>query len=108
VSGQRNWYTKAMATATIDIGDLLFVEEGFRDGRPCIRGTGITIHSVVAAYLRKGSVERVAADLPHIPVAAIHAALAYFHTHRAEVEADFEADAAWGARTARELGAEIL
>lgn len=85
-----------MTTATIDIGDLLYVKEGFREGRPCLRGTGITIHTVVAAHLTGLTADEIFADLPHLTLAGIHAALAYYYAHRAAVDADFEADVAWG------------
>ncbi len=97
-----------MSVATIDIGELLYTREGYREGRPCLAGTGITIHVIAAAYLQGMSAEEIFADRPHLTLAGIHAALAYYHAHRVEVDADFEADVAWGEAAARELGAEII
>ena len=41
----------SMATAEVDVSALLERREGYRNGWPCLRGTGITVHAVAAAHL---------------------------------------------------------
>jgi uncharacterized protein (DUF433 family) len=56
-------------------------------GQPHITGTRITV-SIVAReveYLRMSADEVVAAH-PHLTLAQVHAALAYFYDHRDEIE----------------------
>jgi Protein of unknown function (DUF433) len=38
------------------------------------------------------SPEQIAATHPGLSLAAVHAALAYYHSHRAEIDADIRAD----------------
>ena len=40
------------------------------------------------------SPEEIAAEIPHLNLAQIHAALAYYHANREEIENDLEADRA--------------
>ncbi|MBA4179194.1 MAG: hypothetical protein C0506_01260 [Anaerolinea sp.] len=87
------------APATVvDIGSLLVVEPGYRSGRPCLRGTGITVHNVAMHHMAGMSVEDMAAGNPDLDVSLFHAALAYYFANRAKVEAEIEADVQWEER----------
>lgn len=97
-----------MATATVDINELLEVREGFRQGRPVIRGTGITVHTLAACYAMGSTPQEILDDFPRATMAGVMAALAYYEKHRAEVDADFERDEAEALAAAHDLGAEIL
>jgi uncharacterized protein (DUF433 family) len=97
-----------MATATIDINELLEVREGFRQGRPCLRGTGITVHTIAADYLDGATPAQILEDFPHATIAGIMAALAYYEAHREEVDADFERDYREAIESAHALGIEIV
>jgi hypothetical protein len=39
--------------------------------------------------------EEIISELPHLTMADIHAALAYYHDHREAIDAEIEADRAW-------------
>lgn len=78
-----------MAAPTIDLDSLLEIREGFRSGRPCIAGTGVTVHTIVEYYLSGMSPAEIYEGFPHTSLAGIHAALAYYFTHKAEIEDDF-------------------
>jgi uncharacterized protein (DUF433 family) len=41
-----------MCDETDPLAGMLVVREGFRDGRPCIAGTGITVHTIAAQHLQ--------------------------------------------------------
>jgi uncharacterized protein (DUF433 family) len=97
-----------MATAAIDLNDLLEVREGFRDGRPCLKGTGITVLTI-ANYHRTGlGAEELLEAFPHASLAGIHAALTYYYAHQRELDEQYEADVRRGEEQARALGAELI
>lgn len=75
---------------TIDA--LIEVNPNLRGGRPIIAGTGTTIRTVAGLYKLGMVAEEIATQLPHLSLAQIYAALAYYHLHVDEVEADIEAD----------------
>ena len=84
-----------MATgASVDIGTLVYSDPEFRNGRPCIAGTGMSVHAVAARYLQGQTAEQIAADIPDIPLSHIHAALAYYLANREQIDADLAAEAA--------------
>jgi uncharacterized protein (DUF433 family) len=59
---------------------------GTRGGKPLLAGTRITIADVVLLHLRLGqSLEQVAARY-QLSLAAVHAAMAYYYDHRADID----------------------
>ena len=81
-----------MSAKTVDISSLLEVEPGYRQGRPCLRGTGITVHNVAATYLAGHTVEEMAASNPDLDPGLFHAAVAYYYANREQIDAEIEAD----------------
>src|SRR5689334_16584529 len=77
---------------TVAIESLLVVKPGYRQGRPCLRGTGLTVHKVASGYLNGMSVDALCAENPDLDASLFYAALAYYFANRAQVEADIEAD----------------
>jgi uncharacterized protein (DUF433 family) len=66
-----------------------------RGGKPRIVGTRITVSDVVLMNLRLGqSLEEIAGKYD-LPLAAVYAAIAYYHDHRAEVDRTIEEDVAF-------------
>jgi uncharacterized protein (DUF433 family) len=59
----------------IEIGTLIDRDPEIRGGRPKVAGTGLTVKRIAVCY-RAGI------------LAHVHAALAYYHANRDEVEAD--------------------
>src|SRR5438552_7588475 len=90
-----------MATPrAVTLGSLLESRSGFRDGRPCLKGTGITVHAVAAAHLSGLSAEEICQQNQDLDPSLFHAALAYYYANRLAVEADLEADEANARRLA--------
>src|SRR5205823_10401632 len=68
---------------------------GVRGGKPRVAGTRITVADVAIMYLRLGqSVEEMAGKY-QLSAAAVHAAMAYYYDHRAEVEGQIAEDEAF-------------
>jgi uncharacterized protein (DUF433 family) len=64
---------------------------GVCGGRACIAGHRIRVMDVVLYHEQRGYTPAQIADMfPGITLADVHAALAYYHDHRDEIEADFE------------------
>src|SRR3954465_12742739 len=65
-------------------------------GAPRIAGTRIRVKDIVIWHLLQGmSLEDIIAGWPHLTLAGIHSALAYYYDHKAQVDAELEADEAW-------------
>ncbi len=74
-----------MAVIT-DIGTLIEKTPEIRGGKPCLAGTGITVQRVVAWYLSGDGPEEIAERFGHLNLAQVHAALAYYHANRDEID----------------------
>lgn len=62
-------------------------------GSPIIAGTRFTVRSVVVYILHHGDTpEELHAAFPHLSLAAIYDALAYYYDNREEVDADIQAN----------------
>lgn len=77
---------------SVEIDTLLTRSPEIRHGRPCIAGTGITVHRVAIMYKMGYSPEEILAEYEHLSPAGVYAALAYYHANQAEVEAELAAD----------------
>ena len=72
----------------IEIGTLIDRDPAIRGGRPKIAGTGLTVRRIVGWYKMGMTPEEIALEYPHLTLAQVHAALAYYHANRDEIEAD--------------------
>src|SRR5215210_6228708 len=84
------------SAAIVEIGSLLVTTPGHRNGWPCLRGTGITVHNVALRHMEGMSVEEICAQNPHLDPALFHAAVAYYLANRVRVEAELEDDSRRG------------
>jgi len=73
---------------------MIVVTPDFKQGRPRIAGTGITVHRVAIWYKLGYSPEEIAYQYGHLTLAQVYAALAYYHANREQIEADIAADEA--------------
>ncbi len=77
-----------MATAC-DIGQLISCDPQFRDGRPCIAGTGISVRRLIGWYKQGCSPEEIADDYD-LSLAQVHAAITYYHANYDEMEREMQ------------------
>ena len=76
------------------IANLITCDSKIRHGRPCIAGTGITVHRVATWYQLGSSAEEITHQYPHLALDGVYAALAYYHANRAEIDREIDADEA--------------
>ncbi len=71
------------------------VDPRIRGGRPHLESSRITVADVVLMHLRIGlSLEEIAGK-HDLPLAALHAAMAYFYDHREEIDRAIKDDDAF-------------
>ncbi len=69
-----------------------------RSGEPrvYIAGTRIRVQDIAVSHeFHAMSPEQIVREFPHLTLGQVHAALAYFFDHRAEIQAELDADAAY-------------
>ncbi len=74
--------------AVTEIGTLIDRDPAVRGGRPKIAGTGISVSRIAGCYRMGLTPEEIALEYPHLTLAQVHGALAYYHANRDEIEAD--------------------
>jgi uncharacterized protein (DUF433 family) len=70
-----------------ELGSLIVRTEGVIGGKPHIRGHRIGVRRVAGWWKLGLSIEEIGERLSTLSPAEIHAALAYYHLHREEIEA---------------------
>src|SRR5258708_16576718 len=75
------------------IAEYIAVKPGFCGGKPYIAGHRIKVQHVAVWHERMGMTpEEIVVTYPSLSLPAVFAVLAYYHSHRAEIDADIEAD----------------
>ena len=83
-----------MTLASTNIGSLIVIDPALRGGgRPCLAGTGMTVHAVAALHEQGLRAEEIPAEFDDLDLSLIHAALAFYLINRAQIEADWASDA---------------
>jgi uncharacterized protein (DUF433 family) len=80
------------STAPVDIGTLIHSRPDLHSGRPCLAGTGVTVHTIAVMHRQGMGVSDFQAEFPDLDVSLYYAALAYYFANRAVIDADLEAD----------------
>ena len=75
-----------------DIGTLIKTLPEIRGGRPCIAGTGVSVHRIALWYKMGLSPEEIVDRIGHLSLAQVHAALTYYHANQAQIEAEIAQD----------------
>ena len=89
-----------MTQAPVSLESLLVSREGYRGGRPCLRGTGITVHQVAIAHQMGLTPKEICEQNPDLDPSLFFAALAYYFANRAQIDAEIEEDERYGAELA--------
>ena len=92
--------TMSVASSALDpsrafpgLDHYIAIQPGFCGGKPHIAGHRVKVQQVVVWHERLGqSPEEIVATYPTLTLAEVHAALAYYFSHRAEIDADIHAD----------------
>ena len=71
----------------MEIGSLICRTPGLKKGTPHIAGTGVTVRTIVRWYKLGMAAEEIAAEYPHLSLAQVYGALAYYHANRVEMDA---------------------
>ena len=79
--------------SAVDIGSLIARNPAIRGGRALIAGTGVTVRRIAQWHNLGLTPEEIAARIGHLSLAQVHAALAYYHANRCEVDADVSSEA---------------
>ena len=78
-------------TSTPSLAEFIVRTPGVCSGQPRIAGTRIKVKHVYTWVERMGmSPAQVVADYPHLTMAQVHAALAYYWSHQSEIQEDIE------------------
>jgi uncharacterized protein (DUF433 family) len=77
------------------VGSLIAQTPGICGGRPRLAGTGVSIRRIVGWRKMGGlSCEEIADQYAHVNLAQVHAALAFYHANRDQIEAELAEEAA--------------
>lgn len=82
----------SVAATNVEIGSLISRTPGIKGGTPHIAGTGVTVRTIVRWYKLGLSPEDIAAEYPHLSLAQVYGALAYYHANRDVLDAHMAAE----------------
>ncbi len=60
--------------------------EGIFGGEPIIKGTGISVRTIVERTRLRDTPEQIVDDYPHLTLAQVYDALSYYYEHPQEIE----------------------
>jgi uncharacterized protein (DUF433 family) len=80
------------STAPVDIGTLIHSRPDLHSGRPCVAGTGVTVHTIAVMHRQGMGVSDFQEQFLDLDISLYYAALAYYFANRAQIDADLEAD----------------
>jgi uncharacterized protein (DUF433 family) len=87
------------SSALVDIASLITSTPGVQGGQLCLAGTRIRVLTIAAMASQGADAEQILTELPHLDLARIHAALAYYFANKEQVDAELDAE--------RHLGADL-
>jgi uncharacterized protein (DUF433 family) len=94
-TGQRQNSSEAAGTLSVIREHIVSTPETC-GGKPRIAGSRIQVKQIVVMHERQGmSPAEIVAEYPHLTLAGIYAALAYYHDHREEINADIRMEQEW-------------
>lgn len=79
--------------ATTDIGTLITRNPEIHGGCPIIAGTGVTVRRIASEYKQGLKPEEIVAEISHLTLAQVYAALTYYLVNSEAIDADLAAQA---------------
>src|SRR5438105_15035709 len=74
-------------------GEYIAIKPGYCGGKPHVAGHRIKVQHIAVWHERLGmSAEEIVATYPTLSLPAVYAALAYYHSHRPDIDPDIDAD----------------
>lgn len=73
--------------ASVDIGTLITRTPGVVGGEPCLAGTRMSVRAMAIRHMNGMTPDEILDQFPHIDLARIYAALAYYYANKAEIDA---------------------
>ena len=73
------------------LDSMLVKTPGVCGGRIRIDGTRITVHRIATLYKQGQTAEDIAQTYPHLSLAQVYTALAYYHANREEIDSELAA-----------------
>jgi len=83
-------------TPATELGSMIIRTPGILGGKPRIKGHRVGVHRVAGWWKLGLTIEEIGERLSTLTPAEIHAALAYYHLHREEIESYLEEERAVG------------
>ena len=77
---------------SVELDSLLTHSPDVRHDRVRVAGTGITVHRIAILSNLGHSPEEIVRKYKHLTLAGVHAALAYYHANREQVDAEIASD----------------
>lgn len=77
-----------------ELGTLVQRRPDVNGGRPCLAGTGFSVHQLSALYNEGARADEILTRHPELDLARIHAGIAYYLANRARIDAEVEEQAA--------------
>ena len=68
------------------------IKKGVCGGNPAIKGTRISVANIAGFYLMGFGPEEIQRELPHLTLAQVYDAIAYFLDHRDDINRDLQRD----------------
>ena len=81
-----------MTAARTQVHPRIETDPHILGGEPKVRGTRLPVRTIVVAYQGWGDVDRVLEAYPELTRRDVEDALAYYRTHRAEIDSYVERD----------------
>lgn len=81
-------------TPATELAAMIISTPGILGGKPRVKGHRVGVHRVAGWWKLGLTVEEIGERLSTLTPAEIHAALAYYHLHREEIECHLEAERA--------------
>ncbi len=90
------------------IGEYIALTPGYCGGKPHIIGHRVKVQHIAIWHERMGRTPEEIAVTYNLSLPAVFAALAYYHDHRIEIDADIDADARFVAEMKSKAGSSKL